>query len=127
MARANDRRLREILVELSSIGEVLPGSISRRYTRCQRDGCHCHKGTSSLHGPYLTWTWKLEGTAVTKTLSEEEFARLKPYSEAHRRLKQLVSELEVLSLEVIEETERVKLGRATRVGKGRVKAGRRTK
>lgn len=126
MTKAAERRLSEILSELSRIGEVLPGSISRRFTRCQREGCHCKSDSGALHGPYNTWTWRPEGLAVTKTLSDAEFARLLPYSKAHRRLRQLISELERLSLELIEDKEGVKLGRAREVGRRRTQAGKRT-
>lgn len=124
MAKAAERRLREILGELSSIGAVLPGSISRRWTRCQRPGCHCRVEPYVQHGPYHTWTWRTQGVPVTKTLTDEELERLRPYSEAHRRLKHLLGELERISLELIEQTERIELGRANRVGNRRVKAGK---
>jgi hypothetical protein len=117
-------RLREIFAELSQLGAVLPGSISARRTRCQREGCHCRVEPAVLHGPYPTWTWRPKGVPVTKTLSEEEAERLVPYAEAHRRLKALVTEIEELSLEVIDQAEDTDLGQLTRVGNRKRKAGK---
>jgi len=78
-----------------------------------------------LHGPYETWTWRPDGTAVTRTLTDDQSERLKPYSEAHRRLKQLVAELERLSLELIKQAEDIDLGYPANVGDRQAKAGTR--
>jgi hypothetical protein len=94
------------------IGPVLPGSISARTTRCQCHGCHCRSGPAVLHGPYETWTWP-HGTPVTRTLTEDQSARLRPYTDAHRRLRQLVAELERSSLELIEQQEDIRLSSGT--------------
>lgn len=121
-SRADDR-LREILDEIARIGPVLPGSISDRTTRCQRDGCHCRGDPPVLHGPYPTWTWRPAGVAVTKTLTPEVADLLAPYSRAHHRLRRLLAELEDLSLEIIEQREGIELGRARSVGRSRPEAG----
>jgi hypothetical protein len=77
-----------------------------------------------MHGPYPTWTWRPSGVPVTKTLTEEELVRLAPYSAAHHRLRQLVNELEQVSLQLIAQNEGVDFGRAAEVGKRRPKAGK---
>jgi hypothetical protein len=113
MAAAADR-LEEIRRELAAIGPVLAGSVSERATRCQRSGCHCRTEPAVLHGPYPTWTWRPAGRPITKTLNTEEADRLRRYADAHRRLKQLVTELEHLSIDLIDEREGTDL--ATAVG-----------
>jgi hypothetical protein len=117
--RAADR-LAEILSELAGIGAVLPGSISERWTCCQSAGCRCRSDPPVLHGPYPTWTWKPAGVSVTKTITIEQAGRLQPYSQAHHRLKELVAELERVSLELIEQEESVDL-------RGGRQAGRRSR
>ena len=124
MAKEAGERLEEILAELGNIGAVLPGSISERRTRCQRPGCHCRAEPAVLHGPYPTWTWRPGGVAVTKTLTNEEAERLDAYSVAHHRLRQLVTELEQVSVQLIEQNEGVDLARAREVGNRRPKAGK---
>ena len=105
-------RLEEIRRELAAIGPVLAGSVSERATRCQRSGCHCRTEPAVLHGPYPTWTWRPSGRPITKTLNTEEADRLKRYAAAHRRLKQLVTELEHLSIGLIDEREGTDLAKA---------------
>ena len=94
------RRHQQIQAELARIGIALPGSLTSRTTRCQRPGCHCHASPPILHGPYPTWTRKAGSRSVTKTLTTEEAERLRPYFTAHRRLRQLITELEAISIEL---------------------------
>ena len=79
---------------------TLPGSLTSRTTRCQRPGCHCRATPPVLHGPYPTWTRKAGTRSITKTLTPQEAERLRPYFAAHRRLRQLITELEALSIEL---------------------------
>ena len=94
------RRHQQIQAELARIGITLPGSLTSRTTRCQRPGCHCHASPPILHGPYPTWTRKAGARSITRTLTAEEAERLRPYFAAHRRLRQLITELEALSIEL---------------------------
>ena len=57
---------------------------------------------SPAAGPYLTWTRKVENKTVTRTLNPEQAERLRPLLRNARRLRELVSELEVLALEHVE-------------------------
>jgi hypothetical protein len=94
------RRHQQIQAELSQIGLTLPGSLTTRTTRCQRTGCHCHADPPQLHGPYPTWTRKTGGRTITRTLTPEDADRLRPYFDAHHRLRQLITELEAVSIEL---------------------------
>ena len=94
------RRHQQIQAELAQIGIALPGSLTSRTTRCQRASCHCHATPPVLHGPYPTWTRKAGGRSITKTLTPEDAERLRPYFTAHRRLRQLITELETISIEL---------------------------
>ena len=90
----------QIQAELARIGIALPGSLTSRTTRCQRPGCHCHATPPILHGPYPTWTRKAGARSITKTLTPQEAERLRPCFAAHRRLRQLITELEAISIEL---------------------------
>ncbi len=105
VASPAEPRRQQIVAELGRIGLVLPGSISQRHTRCQRSGCHCRADPAQLHGPYPTWTRKVKGRSITRTLTVTQAEHLRPYIQAHRRLRQLVSELERVSLELLDKAE----------------------
>jgi hypothetical protein len=61
---------------------------------------------------------------VTKTLTSAEAELLRPYSAAHHRLKELVTELEHLALELIDRYEGTDLCASRAVGNRRGEAGR---
>ena len=95
-------RQRKLRAELARGGYALPGSIVMRRTRCQNPGCRCRAEPPQLHGPYPTWTHKTGTKTLTRTLSPEQAARYQAWIDAGRRLRQIVKELEALSVEVAE-------------------------
>ena len=99
-----ERRHSKITTEMAALGLPLPGSLVERRTRCGNPRCRCHADPPQLHGPYLTWTRKVENKTVTRTLNPEQAERLRPLLHNARRLRELVSELEVLALEHVENT-----------------------
>lgn len=100
---SDDQRRRAIVAEIAALGQVLPGSITERTTRCQTTSCHCRADPPVLHGPYPTWTHRSGGRQVTRTLTTEEASQLRPLIEADRRLHQLVRELETLTIAAIQQ------------------------
>lgn len=99
---AVERRRSKITAEIAALGLPLPGSLVQRRTRCGNPGCRCHADPPQLHGPYLTWTRKVDNKTVTRTLSPEQAEQLRPLLDNARRLRELVSELETLALDNIE-------------------------
>ena len=95
-------RATEITHEIATLGFALPGSLALRYTTCATPGCRCHADPPKPHGPYPSWTRKVAGKTITRRLSAEQHAQYEPWFQAHRRLRELLSELEALSLEIIE-------------------------
>jgi hypothetical protein len=100
-----DTRLGELKAELAAIDFVLPGTINVAMNRCGKPSCACHADPPRLHGPYVTWTRKVEGKTVTRRLSAEQLGRYRPWFENRRRLRKLTAELEALSLDVAEQAE----------------------
>jgi hypothetical protein len=96
----SEKRRRAILAEIDRLGHgpVVPGNLSLRSTRCAGEGCRCRADPPTLHGPYPTWTHQVDGRQVTKTLSADEAERLRPAIQANRRLRELVKQLEALSI-----------------------------
>lgn len=95
---AVERRRRTITAEIAALGLPLPGSLVERRTRCGNPGCHCHAELPQLHGPYLTWTRKVDNKTITRTLSPQQAEQLRPLLDNARRLRELVTELETLAL-----------------------------
>ena len=96
---ARQRRAQQRLArQLGEVGFALPGSVIERHTTCGKAGCRCTADPPELHGPYIQWTRKVDGHTVTKLLSPEQRDRYQPWFDNARRLRELIAELEALSL-----------------------------
>ena len=100
------RRAQQRLVhQLAQVGFALPGTLTARHMRCGKPGCRCKADPPQLHGPYLQWTRKVDGKTVTRLLSPDQRDRYQEWFTNDRKLKELVAELEAVSLAAITDTE----------------------
>ena len=100
-----ERRRRHILDQIASLGYCLPGSLVDRTSRCGNPNCRCHTDPAHRHGPYRSWTRKVAGKTVTRNLSDDQLQRYQAWFDNDRRLKALISELEELSITVVDQAE----------------------
>lgn len=100
---ALERRRAKITTEIAALGLPLPGSLVERLTRCGNTGCRCHSDPPQLHGPYLTWTRKVDNKTVTRTLDTAQADALRPLLDNSRRLRELTTELEALALQQVRD------------------------
>jgi hypothetical protein len=100
-----ERRQRQIAEEIARPGLCLPGSLVERTTRCSSARCRCHSDPSQLHGPYPSWIGKAGTRTFTRTLSPAQLERYRPLFGNTKRLRELISELETLSAEAVEQAE----------------------
>jgi hypothetical protein len=96
-------RLAKEIADVARGGLALPGTLTRRLTRCGRAGCACQGDPPKLHGPYWSWTRKIDNKTVTRYFSEQEHSDYQPLFDNAKRLRALVAELEALGLKTIEE------------------------
>lgn len=96
---------RRIAASLAEIGFALPGSLTVRAYRCGKPNCRCRAEEPKLHGPYAFWTRKVEGKTVTRMLTDEELAEYQPMFDNARKLRELTSQLQDLTLELVEPTK----------------------
>jgi phytoene dehydrogenase-like protein len=96
----------EITARLATVSFALPGTIADRLTRCGHANCRCHASPPQLHGPYHQWTRKKNGRTATKILSDEQLADYAPWFDNHKRIRELLTELEELSLTITDNDPR---------------------
>ena len=99
------QRQRRIIAEIAEIAFCLPGSLVARSSRCGKPNCRCHTDPGQLHGPYLSWTRKVNGKTVTRNLSATQADRYRPWFDNARRLRELIHELEALSTSTAAKAE----------------------
>ena len=96
-----------IAAELAALGFARDSStLADRMTRCGHPNCRCHADPPQMHGPYHQWTRKKNGKTATRILSDDQLADYGPWFDNHRRLRELLAELEELSLAIAEADPR---------------------
>ena len=95
-----------IAAELAAAGFALPGTLTVRSYACGKPGCRCHADPPRLHGPYAEWTRKIAGKTVTRRLTPAELADYQPLFDNAKKLRALLTELQDLTLEIIEADSR---------------------
>jgi hypothetical protein len=96
---------KRLAAAIAGIDAVLPGSIVVRHMRCGKAACRCKADPPTLHGPYIQWTRTVEGKTVTRFLTAEQLECYQPWFDNARRLRELVTKLEVASLRAVEAAE----------------------
>jgi hypothetical protein len=96
----------EITARLADVAFALPGTLADRMARCGHANCRCHADPPRLHGPYHQWTRKKNGKTATRILTDDQLADYRPWFDNHRRLRELIAELEELSLAIAEADPR---------------------
>lgn len=92
-----------IAAELGQAGFALPGTVLVRTFACGKQNCRCHADPPRLHGPYIQWTRKIDQKTVTRNLTPEQWERYREWFDNAKRLRQLIADLEALSMDVFEK------------------------
>ena len=87
----------------AAAGPALPGTLTVRAYPCGKAGCRCHADPPRLHGPYAEWTRKIGGKTVTRKLTPAELTEYQPLFDNAKKLRALLSELQDLTLQIIDE------------------------
>ena len=95
-----------IAAELAALGPTLPGTVTRRQTRCGKPNCRCHGEPPQLHGPYWWWTRRVDGKTVTRMLPDDLYENYRPYFEHQRRARLLLAQLDALGLAALQNDPR---------------------
>jgi hypothetical protein len=93
---------RQITAQIVALGPALPGSLVQRSSRCGNTGCHCRADPPRLHGPYWAWTRTVNGKTVTRSLSDEQAERYRPYFDNAARLRDLTGKLKTLAVQQVQ-------------------------
>ena len=101
-----ERERRRVALALSDAEFLLPGTLAVRSYRCGKANCLCHVSDERMHGPYIQWTRSVEGKTVHRRLGEDQLEEYQPYFDEARRIKELVSKLETVTLRMVERDTR---------------------
>jgi uncharacterized protein DUF6788 len=111
--RSQQARAARIAAGLAAVGLALPGTLIERHVRCGKPRCACHADPPVPHGPYWQWTRKVAGKTITRLVPDDQVADYRQWIDNDRRLRELVAELEALTLAVADADPRAKRRPAT--------------
>jgi hypothetical protein len=124
MAEASDAaaRARQLSDRIAQARPMRRGSLSERYVKCSKPGCPCGERPEARHGPYFSWTRKIDGRTRSKFLTPEQAALVRRQIEAGHAFR---NDIEAL-WEVCEQWADTELGgRESKDGEGAEKRGSR--
>lgn len=90
-----------VLLQISRLGDLRPGSIAEVMARCSKPTCHCARPHDPGHGPTFRLTRKLHGKTVAETLStpaalrkaQREVAEFRKFQALSQRLLEVNTEI----------------------------------
>ena len=121
------RRRRRIQDELSTLGDLRPGSLLARYRKCGKPNCRCAAERDPGHGPSWSLTWTVEGKTQTRVIpvsAVETQAQLAEYRRARsltRELFEVSARLCDVQLEVVKAAQEKGLVAAVEPAVGRAR------
>ena len=83
--------------EFVSVGDLRPGSLTRRFLQCGKPRCRCRRDGATGHGPYWSLTFKVQGKTVTRSIPKTAVERTREQIAEHRRFRALAAEFVDLS------------------------------
>lgn len=99
--KCSQERIREIKRELSRLGEMRPGSLSKQYNVCGNPTCRCKDPKQpKKHGPYYQVSYTHRGKSTTEFVRRGMEAVVKSELDNYRRFKKLTEEWVELSLRI---------------------------
>jgi len=131
MDKASDAavRARQLSDRIAQARPMRRGSLSERYVKCSKPGCHCAERPDARHGPYFSWTRKIDGRTHSKFLTREQAAIVQRQIEAGHAFRDDIEALwevcehwadsELGGREIVDETGAEKRG-SKRISKPRL-------
>src|SRR5213594_4754053 len=84
------REIERIKKELSALGDLRPGSLSRQYNVCGKPGCRCKASPPEKHGPYYQVSYTRKGRSRSMFVRGEQVTRVRQQLKNYTRLRRLV-------------------------------------
>jgi len=95
--------MERIKKEIVALNGILVGSINKRFGPCGKTNCRCSKGEEYWHGPYYTWTRKVKGKTVTRSLTKEQVDYCKKAMRNMKRLNKIIERWKLITIKNVEK------------------------
>ena len=95
-----EKRIRNIKQQISELGDLRPGALSKQYNICGTPNCRCKADPPIKHGPYYQVSFTRHGKSSSQFVRDEDLGEVQQQLENYRRLRELVDEWITLSAQL---------------------------
>ena len=96
-----DQRIQQIKAELTALGEMRPGSLSKQYNVCGKPNCRCKDPRNpQRHGPYYQLSWVHRGQSTTQFIRPPLLPQVRAQIATYTKFRKLTGEWVNLALRV---------------------------
>jgi len=88
-----ESRRADLCTALAHLGDMRPGSLYQRFTRCGKPGCHCAQPGDAGHGPIWSVTHEVAGKTLTRTIPPSAVELTRMQIAEYRHFRDLTKEL----------------------------------
>ena len=99
-AESLEKRIQSLKHQISQLGDLRPGALSKQYNICGNPNCRCKADPPVKHGPYYQISFTRHGKSSSQFVRQEDLAEVQQQLENYRQLRQLVDEWITLSAEL---------------------------
>src|SRR5437762_13699523 len=99
-AESLEKRIQIIKQQISQLGDLRPGALSKQYNICGNPNCRCKADPPVKHGPYYQISFTRHGKSSSQFVREEDLDEVKQQLENYSLLRQLVDEWITLSAQL---------------------------
>ena len=99
-----ERQIAQIKEDLTRLGPLHPGSLSRQYNVCGKPGCRCKDPKNPRrHGPYYKVSYVYRGQFSSRFVPREQAKAVRAELPNYKRLRELTDKWVALSLRMAKE------------------------
>src|ERR1017187_10986297 len=96
-----EKRIERIKQELTVLGPMRPGTLSRQFAACQKTGCACVDPVNpKKHGPFYQLSYSHQRKSTTRFVRPGYVAKIKKELAAYKRFRELTQKSVTLALEL---------------------------
>ncbi len=90
----------EVKLQLMSLGDMHPGSVTQQYNVCGVKNCKCKdKENPQKHGPYYQLSFTNKGKSSSRFIKKENLEECQKQIENYQKFKELTTEWKSLSVD----------------------------
>ena len=96
-----ERKVQTLKTQLTALGDLRPGSLSKQYNVCGKPGCRCkHPKHPQRHGPYYQLSWVHRGKSTTQFIRRPWVKTVQSQIDAYRQFRKLTQRWVDLALQI---------------------------